>query len=199
MDEHAYIHTYTTSGCDFPMTAHNYIHHTKSVQQILGLHMRMPKPRAVMCEWAQEGLQLNRTWKCISGLWRLSTACTWLVKTPQLDFFFCTLSGFLLAFLASFVHQLSQCRQSLAVFSTQLCKTRMLRRPSCAVLRVLHCQELSSFHVLNLHRQCTWRMSFWASMHMSANSECKLTFLSVIRTYVCTYIARIDPSFEALR
>ena len=101
------------------MTAHNYIHHTKSVQQILGLHMRMPKPRAVTCEWAQEGLQLNRTWKCISGLWRLSTACTWLVKTPQRDFFFCTLSGFLLAFLASFVHQLSQCRQPLAVFSTR--------------------------------------------------------------------------------
>lgn len=50
MDEHAYIHTYTTSGCDFPMTAHNYIHHTKSVQQILGLHMHMPKPRAVTCE-----------------------------------------------------------------------------------------------------------------------------------------------------
>ena len=128
-----------------------------------------------------------------------STACTWLVKTPQRDFFFCTLSGFLIAFLASFVHQLSQCRQPLAVFSTQLCKTHMLRRPSCAVLRVLHCQELSSFHVLNLHRQCTWRMSFWASMHVSANSECKLTFLSVTRTYVRTYIARIDPSFEALR
>ena len=46
-----------------------------------------------------------------------------------------------------------------------------------------------------LHHQCTWRMSF---LHVSAN-ECKLAFLSMIRMYVRMYIARIDPSFKALR
>ena len=72
---------------------------------MLGLHMHMT-PHTTPCEWAQERHRLNQTWKCISGLWRFSTTCTWLVKTLYNVLFFFTLTGSLPAFLALFVHWL---------------------------------------------------------------------------------------------
>ena len=130
---------------------------------VLRLRMHM-MPRATPCKWAQEGLRLSRTWKCISGLWRLFATCTWLVMTPQRAFLFRTLSVSLLAFLASFVHWL-RCFLFLSVANHRLrsalnsakhvrCGETAAMSSASSIVKKRH-----SSPVLNLHCQCTWRMS----------------------------------------
>ena len=113
-------------------------------------------------------MQLNRTWKCTSGLWRLSTICAWLVKTLyNVLFFVCTLSGSLLDFLDSFVYWL-RCFHFLNVANHWLrsalnsAKHVHCRGPAAlSSASSIICQE-ASFPVLDLHHQCMWHMSFWA-------------------------------------
>ena len=148
---------------------------------VLRFRMRI-MPHAVPCEWAQKGLRLNRTRKCTSGLCRLSMMCFFLLhfiwfSSCLLGFFFCTLTSLL---------SLSQCRQLSAVFSIQLRKTCTLWRISRAVLRVLHYQEAPSFPVLDLHRQCTWCMSFWACTWVRTVSTNWHSWAWQTRTYAHT-------------
>ena len=88
---------------------------------------------------AQEGLRLN-----------VSIIYTWLVKTlHNMPFSFALLlfSSCPLGFFRTLTSllSLSQCCQPSATFSTQLRKTRTLRRTSSTVLRALHCQEAPFF------------------------------------------------------
>ena len=96
--------------------------------------MRM-MPHAVPCEWVSpRRTMVESNMKALSGLWRLSTMCFFLLHFIWFSScplgFFCTLTSLL---------SLSQCCQPSAAFSTRLCKTRTLWRNSC-----------------------TWHMSFWA-------------------------------------
>ena len=157
-------------------------------------------PCAAPCEWAQEGLRLNQTWKCISGLWRLSTMCTWLVKTlHNMFFFFCTSSCSFLAFLTFFVHWLPW------FHFLNVANHRLHSALNCTKhIRVLHCQEAPFFPALNLHRQCTWRMSFWACTWVQTVSAVQIdicdhdrhirmyTFAG-LRSLQAQAISRIDP------
>ena len=154
--------------------------------------MRM-MPHAVPCEWAQEGLH----WIEHESVY---LACE---DSPQRAFSF---AGFLPALMASFVHWLccflisvANHRLRSALNSAKICT---LWRTSHIVFLILHCQEAPFFPVLDLHRQCTIDMSYiyectWC-MSFERARECKLTFLSMTDTYVCTRIqCEIDPSFKA--
>ena len=162
-------------------------HH--ALVKTLGVRMRM-MPHAMPCRVSE--LKKDYGWIEHESQHNLYLACE---DSSQRAFFFCTFSRSLLAFLASFLHWL-RCFLFLSVANVS-CVQHSMRRTSRAVLRILHYQEALFFPVLNLHRQCMWRMSTWACtwVQMSANWH---FWAWQTRTYVCTYIARIDPSFKAL-
>ena len=158
---------------------------------VLRFRMRI-MPRAVPCEWAQEGLRLNRTRKCISGLCRLHD-----VLFPFALYLILFLPSWLSLYIDIIAFSFSvsptvgcvqhSTPQNMYVAEDQACCPP---RPPLSRSTVLPCpRPPSSVHV-------TYE---FLSVHVSANSECKLTFLSMTDTYVRTYIAKIDPSFKASR
>ena len=142
---------------------------------------------------------------------------TGLVKTLQ--YVLSTFELFLVLFLLFWLVRwtttlpfLSQSRQPSAVFSTTwLRQRRTLRRPSRAVLHVLHRQETPPFIDVLTLRDARFLRANWHSRRKR-----KLTFLSMTTidipkgdrrvptylrtyTYVHTHIPRIDSSFKASR
>ena len=119
--------------------------------------------------------------------------------SPQCAFLFCTFSRSLLAVLAFFVHRFC-CFLFLSVANCQLHSAldsaKHIRCGGCVALSSTssivkkRCSFLGP--VLDL-RQCMWRMGSWAC------TWCKWVQIDIperdsTRTYVHTYIARIDPS-----
>ena len=159
---------------------------------VLRFRMRI-MPHAVPCEWAQKGLRLNRTRKCTSGLCRLSTMCFFLLHF--IWFSSCLLGFFLYIDVITFSFSVSPtvgCVQHSTPQNMYVVEDQPCCPPRSPLSRsaVLPCpRPPSSVHV----------MYEFLSVHVSANSEYKLTFLSMTDTYICTYIAKIDPSFKASR
>ena len=145
---------------------------------------------------AQERRRLNRTWK-------VSIFYTWLVKTPQRAFFFCTFSCSCLALIASTVQWLRYYLYLNAAnhrLHSVLNSAKYVRCGGPATLSypssiVKKCRSsLSSiarhpvFLCVNAHM-----MHEFLCVHVSANWP---FWVWQTRTYVRTYIARMDPSFK---
>ena len=148
-------------------------------------------PRAAPCEWAQEELWLNQTWKCISGLWRLSTTCTWLVKTLHNVYLACEDSPFALCLVLFLSSWLLLYVDFVCSFLFLSVTNRRLRSVLDSAKHV-RCGETAAVHVTHE----------FLSVHVSASSKCKFDIPERdrhVRTYVRMYIARIDPSFKASR
>ena len=136
----------------------------------------------------------------------MSIIYTWLGKTPQHAFFFCTFSCSRIVLLASTVPSLRcflflnavNCRlHSVLDSAKHVCcgGPTALSYPSSIVKE--RRSSLSSIARQGIQYSPV-------SVHVMYEFLCmkrerKLTFLSVTDTYVRTYIVRIDPSFKASR
>ena len=150
-------------------------------------------PRATPCEWAQEELWLNQTWKCISGLWRLSTTCTWLVKTLHNMYLACEDSPQRVPGFSTCTWLVKTLHLHFAWFSSCFlgffCTLTLFIAFSFSVSRTVGCVQYSTpqnTYVAEKQLRCTWRMSFWACMWVQVVSA-NLTFLSVTDMYLHTY------------
>ena len=125
-------------------------------------------------------------------LWRISNMCFLILK---FFLFFCRSLGF----YGGLTYCFSQSRQLDCVHHLSMHFTPQIHTLQGAVLLVLCCQEMSC--MAQRCRVCRYPISCpWAQAQIDIPKRYhKLTFLSVtVCTHVCTYIARIDPSFKAL-